>query len=93
MTNEQITTILSALKIDLGITTTSYDSRLSQIIQASAESIISEGVSTLNPEVLGDAQLVIMYAAWTWRRRDTGIETPRMLRWSLNNRIMKEKAR
>ena len=40
---------------------------------------------------LEDAQLVVMYAAWMWRRRDSQDGMPRMLRWALNNRIMSEK--
>ena len=48
-----------------------------------------------------DAQLIVMYAAWLWRKRDgaTGpvqnydaTTMPRMLRLMLNNRVFKEKA-
>lgn len=91
MTDTQIATILAALKVDLGIVTTSYDERLEQIIQSSYLHITREG-ATLDVDSLDDAQLVIMYAAWTWRRRDTGEAMPRMLRWQLNNKILGEKA-
>lgn len=92
MTSEQIATILAALKVDLGIkSTTAYDDRLGQIIQSSYASIVREG-ATLNVDSLEDAQLVVMYAAWIWRRRDTGEGMPRMLRYQLNNRIFSEKA-
>ena len=48
MTAEQITVILSRLKVDLSIKgTTAYDERLSQIIQSAYEFIIREGASTL----------------------------------------------
>ena len=53
--------------------------------------IAREGV-TLADDV-GDNQLVVMYAAWTWRRRDSGEGMPRMLRYALNNRIFAEKMR
>lgn len=93
MTDAQITSVLSSLKVDLGILrTTAYDERLTQIIKSSFDMIVREGVSTLNVDNLEDAQLVIMYSAWTWRRRDTGEGMPRMLRWALNNRIFGEKA-
>lgn len=93
MTDAQITSVLSSLKVDLGILrTTAYDERLTQIIKSSYQMIVREGVSTLNVDNLEDAQLVIMYSAWTWRRRDTGEGMPRMLRWALNNRIFSEKA-
>lgn len=93
MTDAQIAVILAALKVDLGIkSTTAYDERLTQIIKSSYAMIVREGASTLDASSLEDAQLIIMYAAWTWRRRDTGEGMPRMLRWQLNNRILSEKA-
>lgn len=82
--------MLTALKIDLGITAAAYDERLQQYLQNAEEQIRIEGAS-LDPESLSDSQLVIMYAAWTWRRRDSGEGMPRMLRYALNNRILSEK--
>lgn len=81
---------LQMLKIDLGITTTAYDSRLQQYLDAAKAEIEREG-ATLNTTVLGDAQLIVMYAAWMWRRRDTMEGMPRMLRYALNNRVFAEK--
>lgn len=86
-------TLLTMLKVDLGIASTGYDTRLSQILETSEKAIIAEGASTLDKSQLEDAQLIVMYAAWIWRKRDTGDGMPRMLRWSLNNRIFSEKAR
>ena len=92
MTNAQIAGLLKSLKVDLGILrTTAYDERLTEIIKSSFEMIVREG-ATLNVSDSEDAQLVVMYSAWTWRRRDTGEGMPRMLRWALNNRIFGEKA-
>lgn len=87
MTDAQATSILASLKVDLGIRTTAYDERLTQIIRSSAANIEREGAS-LNYDSIEDAQLVIMYAAWTWRRRDTGEGMPRMLRYQLNNKVL-----
>lgn len=92
MTEAQSATLLSALKIDLGITSTAYDARLTQYLQA-AEKFIREQGATLNLNDIEDIQLTVMYAAWTWRRRDSGEGMPRMLRYALNNRIFAEKAR
>ena len=93
MTNAQIASILKSLKIDIGIlSTTAYDERLTEIIKSSYQMIIREGVSTLNADSLEDAQLIVMYSAWTWRRRDSSEGMPRMLRWALNNRVLSEKA-
>ena len=77
--------ILAALKIDLGITTSAYDERLGDYINAAKSFITREGVTLEDtPE---DNHLVEMYAAWLWRRRDSMEGMPRMLRWALNNRI------
>lgn len=84
---------LTMLKTDLGITSAGYDTRLVQILKSSEREIKREGVSTLDNTDLDDCQLIVMYAAWIWRKRDTGDGMPRMLRWALNNRIFAEKAR
>lgn len=81
--------LLEMLKIDLGITTRIYDVRLVQYIEASKAGITQEGVQ-LNDN-LADNNLVVQYAAWMWRNRDTGAGMPRMIRWQLNNRIFEEK--
>lgn len=83
---------LIMLKRDLRIMSTGYDDRLKQILETSEKAIIAEGASTLDKTKLEDAQLIVMYAAWIWRNSDTGAGMPRMLRWSLNNRIFAEKA-
>lgn len=83
-------TMLSALKIDLGITTTAYDERLTQYLSTAADFIAREGI-TLDPSKISDGNLQILYAAWLWRKRDTGQGMPRMLRWHLNNRLFSEK--
>lgn len=85
--------MLEMLKIDLGITTTAYDGRLEQYLSSAQQMIEREGVTALNLSALEDMQLVVMYAAWLWRRRDTQEGMPRMLRWTLNNRIFSEKAK
>ena len=82
--------LLAMLKVDLGITTTAYDTRLTQYINSAKEMIGTEGI-TLNTTDLEDAQLVVMYAGWLWRKRDNGDAMPRMLRWTLNNRLFSEK--
>jgi len=83
-------TMLQMLKIDLGITTTAYDERLSQYLTSARDAITKEGI-TLDDSVISDGNLVVMYAAWMWRKRDTNESMPRMLRWQLNNRLFGEK--
>lgn len=83
-------TMLEMLKIDLGISTTAYDTRLEQYLESAKEYIICEGIN-LDSEIVSDMNLVVMYAAWLWRKRDTNEGMPRMLRWNLNNRLFAEK--
>ena len=82
-------TKLEMLKIDLGISTTAYDARLSQYLTVAHAQIEEEGI-TLTDSV-SDGNLEVMYAAWLWRKRDTGEGMPRMLRYMLNNRLFAEK--
>jgi len=79
------------LKVDLGITTYQYDERLQQIINSAKSMIEREGVTFEDELTAEDMQLIVMYAAWLWRRRDTHEGMPRMIRWALNNRIFGEK--
>lgn len=81
--------LLSSLKVDLGISSTAYDNRLTAYLQNAQAEIQREGVVLGNN--LDDDQLTIMYAAWTWRRRDSGEGMPRMLRYALNNRVFSQK--
>lgn len=79
--------MLAALKVDLGITSTAYDDRLTQYIQAAEKNIKDEGVTLDLANNLEHVQLVVMYAGWQWRKRDTGEGMPRMVRYQLNNLI------
>lgn len=83
--------LLAMLKTDLSITAKAYDERLMQYLQAAKAEIAREGITLL--DTIDDNQLVVMYAAWSWRKRDTGEGMPRMLRYALNNRLFSEKMR
>lgn len=81
--------LLSRLKIDLGISTDAYDSRLTQYLESAEQMITREGITLAGSEE--DDQIVVMYAAWMWRRRDSGEGMPRMLRYAMNNRLFSQK--
>lgn len=83
MTDE---TMLAMLKINLGINTTAYDERLRQYLETAKAEIEREG-ATLSAGSVPDCNLIIQYAEWMWRRRDSGEGMPRMIRWQINNRI------
>lgn len=82
--------LLTMVKTDIGISTTAYDTRLAMLVSAAKEEIGREG-ATLDLSDIDDCNLVIMYASWLWRRRDTGDGMPRMVRYALNNRVLAEK--
>lgn len=79
--------MLKMLKVDLGLTAEDYDERLLQYIQSAKKAITDEGV-TLDLKDIEQVQLVVMYAGWQWRKRDTGEGMPRMVRFQLNNLII-----
>ena len=80
--------LLAALKVDLGIMTTAYDERLTQYILSAQDFITREGVAL--QDTAEDNHLVVNYAAWMWRKRDSHEGMPRMIRWQLNNRIFSQ---
>lgn len=88
MTDEQI---LEMLKSNLDTTTSVKDKYLKFLIDASKEKIAEEGI-TLDLSKSGDVNLVVMYAAYLFRKRaEDNPVMPRMLRYALNNRLFSEK--
>ena len=88
----EITDKLRILKLDLQIATSAYDELLLQMI-SSAEGMISREGIVFDDKKAEDTQLVVMYAAYLYRRRrDENPAMPRMLRWALNNRLLSQKA-
>ena len=82
--------LLNSLKLDLGITSTAFDDRLKDQLNAAIQEITAEG-ATLQ-DTARDRNLVLMYAAWRWRSRVTQAPMGLMLRKALNNRVIGEKA-
>lgn len=87
---EPVDPLLAMLKVDLGLTVTAYDSRLTQLLTAAKSDIVAAGAAGLDETDPSDAQLIVMYAAWLWRRRDNMDGMPRMVRFALNNRVFRE---
>lgn len=83
-------TMLPLLKIDLGITATAFDNRLTNALETAMERIEAEGATLEN--TASDRDLVLMYAAWLWRCRVDQAPMGRMLRQALNNRVIRETA-
>ena len=83
--------ILTALKVDLQISTDKMDTYIRKMIEAAKTYIQTEGIQLTCST--GDGMLVEMYAAYLYRRRrEENVAMPRMLRWALNNRLFSQKA-
>ena len=86
--------ILSSVKLDLQLLGNAYDDFLLELIAQALEEIAAYGI-TLNPSSSRDAGLVRVYAAWLYLNRaatnPADSAMPRMLQFSLNNRLFGEK--
>ena len=90
LSEKRIATILASVKIDLGITSTAYDERLTQYINAGLGDMERQGAD-LSTETAETNQLLVAWTSWQWRTRDTREGMPRALRFSLNNLIFSQK--
>ena len=89
MTDE---TILAMLKVNLQIIAgnTLQDEYLWNLIATARQMITREGI--MLTESIEDGNLVVMYAAYLYRKRaDDAPVMPRMLRYVLNNRLFSQK--
>ena len=91
--------ILATTKYNLAIAGDAWDSYLATLIEVAKKSIKTEGI-TLNLDEIDDCNLVVMYAAYLYRKRaESSVQgtlswvagMPRMLRYALNNRLLAEK--
>ena len=65
------------------------DEYIANLIAAASLMIAREGI-TLTDSV-EDGNLIVMYAAYLYRKRVDNSPMPRMLRYALNNRLFSEK--
>ena len=86
MNTEDLLTLTQA-NLDLLSTDENRKNQLSFLIKTAIELIAREGVTLTEPYTSEDANLIVMYASYLYRKRATDEPMPRMLRWALNNRI------
>lgn len=93
-------TLLSIIMADLNILVASQtvSNLLDHLLESSRSYMATEGIPTAsgtseNPYDTQDADLIRMYTCYLYRKRSTGEEMPRMLRYALNNRLFSLKAR
>lgn len=102
MTDADLLTMLKA-NLEIYPENTTQDAYLTQLIGVSKIEIAREGINLRDD--LSDDNLVVMYAAYLFRKRASdgaGVRTttavrqvgmPRMLRYALNNRLFSQKMR
>lgn len=84
---------LTLLKNDLQMLTSSNDSLLSSLLDASMEYIQKEGITLVENDI-GIDMVIVQYAAYLFRKRASE-ETamPRFLRYNLNNILFSQKGK
>lgn len=84
---------LTLLKNDLQMLTSSNDTLLSSLLNASAEYIQKEGITLVENDI-GIDMVIVQYAAYLFRKRASE-ETamPRFLRYNLNNILFSQKGK
>ncbi len=85
--------ILNLTKANIGALGSSiYDDLLNSFIDSAVPMIEREGI-TLNLEQTEDRNIVVGYASWLfWQRKQPNMPMPRWLRYSMNNKLMQQKA-
>ena len=84
-------TVLSLLKMDLGITHTMRDAYFIVLIESVIKEINQKGI-TLNINSPDDQILISDYAAWVYRKRQENVPLAQNIQQRLRNRILKERA-
>ena len=89
MTGDDLMVLLKS-SLDMLSVDDNKQTLLNQCLSASRAFIAREGITL--KDTAEDAQLIVMYAAYLYRKRAVNEPMPRMLRWALNNRLFAEKA-
>lgn len=93
--------ILLQSNLDMIVLDETRTAQLEHLIDASIKYIEREGVTFTTATVddvttyaftVEEADIVVMYASYLFRKRKTDEGMPRMLRWALNNLLFSQKA-
>lgn len=83
-------TVLSLVKTTLGISTTAFDTAITNDISYARTELGNKGLvldETDPTKGAADIQIVVMYSTWLWNKRESGAEMPRMLVVAINDRF------
>ena len=77
---------LSMLKVDLGFLSPAPEvlTYMEHLLSVAEKELDRKGIVLDNADP-ADVHLKVMYAAWLYRKRDTGAGMPRMLEYALRN--------
>ena len=84
------TDLLTMLRADLQNPPGLLNDYLDFLINSSKEQIAEKGI-TLDTSSNEDCHLIIMYASWLYRKRNSNDGMPRMLQYALHSRLVHEK--
>ena len=65
--------------------------QLNHLISVAVAEMQREGVTFQSPYTIEEGHLIVMYAAYLFRKRKTDEGMPRMLRYALNNYLFHQK--
>ena len=82
--------LLTMLRSDLQNPPGILNDYLNFLINSSKEQIAEKGI-TLDISSNEDCHLIIMYASWLYRKRNSNDGMPRMLQYELHSRLVHEK--
>ena len=91
MQDNELTVLLKA-NLDLITVESNREAFLKQCLASARAFIQREGIPLSENVSEEDGMLIVMYAAYLYRKRAVNEPMPRMLRYALNNRIMSLKA-
>lgn len=81
---------MTKLNLEIPAANTLFDEYILSLIRAAEQMISREGI--VLTESIEDGNLVVMYAAYLYRKRaEDSPQMPRMLRYALNNRLFSQK--
>lgn len=82
--------LLTMLRADLQNPPGLLNDYLDFLIKSAKEQIAEKGI-TLDISSNEDCHLIIMYASWLYRKRNSNDGMPRMLQYELHSRLIHEK--
>lgn len=88
METATLASLLTLVKIDLGITHNLRDVYFETIIQSSKKELERMGIAFKEELPVDDMQLVVDYAVWSYRKRQEDVGLDRSIRFRIHNRLI-----